>query len=329
MSPPPIILWENVPGVLSTKDNAFGCFMAGLCGSDVPLTVQNGKWPNAGIVAGPKRKIAWRTLNAKYFGVPQQRKRIFVIASSREDFDPAKILFELPRVCGTSNQSDSERQDITAFSESSFGTFRKSRSAAPVRAAGGTGGGGSETIIIDISHADDVIRESKNLVPTLKARMGTGGNNVPCLMDQGGSIMTVHNNMTGTLRAESHGHEPIIEHRSETTPTICIAENTIGRKAENGGNGIGTKINTSFTLNATGVHGVCDRSSLRRLTPLECERLQGFPDNWTKIAYKGKTVENCPDSPRYKAIGNSWAVPVVRWIGQRIQDALIGKHDEK
>lgn len=57
---------------------------------------------------------------------------------------------------------------------------------------------------------------------------------------------------------------------------------------------------------------------VRRLTPRECERLQGFPDDWTLIPYKGKPVEECPDSPRYKAIGNSMAVPVMKWIGERL-----------
>jgi DNA (cytosine-5)-methyltransferase 1 len=59
---------------------------------------------------------------------------------------------------------------------------------------------------------------------------------------------------------------------------------------------------------------------VRRLTPVECERLQGFPDHWTRIAYRNKPPELCPDGPRYKAIGNSWAVPVVRWIGERIKE---------
>ena len=58
--------------------------------------------------------------------------------------------------------------------------------------------------------------------------------------------------------------------------------------------------------------------TVRRLTPLECERLQGFPDNWTRIPFKGKSAEECPDAPRYKALGNSFAVPVVAWIGKRI-----------
>lgn len=59
--------------------------------------------------------------------------------------------------------------------------------------------------------------------------------------------------------------------------------------------------------------------AVRRLTPVECERLQGFPDNWTRIPYRGKPAEQCPDGPRYKACGNSMAVPVMRWIGERIQ----------
>ena len=59
---------------------------------------------------------------------------------------------------------------------------------------------------------------------------------------------------------------------------------------------------------------------VRRLTPLECERLQGFPDNWTRIPYRGKPAEECPDGPRYKALGNSWAVPCARWIGERIME---------
>lgn len=66
---------------------------------------------------------------------------------------------------------------------------------------------------------------------------------------------------------------------------------------------------------------LCEGAVLRRLTPIECERLQGFPDNWTRIPYRGKPAEQCPDGPRYKACGNSMAVPVMRWIGERIEKA--------
>ena len=89
-----IIVWENVPGVLSVKDNAFGCFLAAITGNDAPLVPTGGKWTNAGMVVGPKRTAAWRILDAQYFGVAQRRRRVFVVASSRDDFDPAEVLFE-------------------------------------------------------------------------------------------------------------------------------------------------------------------------------------------------------------------------------------------
>lgn len=89
-----VIKWENVPGVLSTKDNAFGCFLAGLAGEDAPLQPAGKRWSDAGCVYGPKRAIAWRTLDAQYFGLAQRRRRVFVVASARAGFDPATVLFE-------------------------------------------------------------------------------------------------------------------------------------------------------------------------------------------------------------------------------------------
>jgi site-specific DNA-cytosine methylase len=80
--PPARILWENVPGVLSSRDNAFGAFLAGLAGCDAALTV-DGTWPGAGVVAGPRRVVAWRVLDAQFFGVPQSRRRVFVLARGR------------------------------------------------------------------------------------------------------------------------------------------------------------------------------------------------------------------------------------------------------
>ena len=96
---------------------------------------------------------------------------------------------------------------------------------------------------------------------------------------------------------------------------FALAENTIGRQPLNGGNGNGfTEKGPMYTLNATGVHGVSNQMAVRKLTPIECERLQGFPDNYTNIK------ENCPDGHRYKAMGNSMAVPVMKWIGKRINN---------
>ena len=78
---PSIIFWENVPGVLNTKDNAFGCFLAELAGEDMPLQPSGKRWTNAGVVLGSKRAIAWRVLDAQYFGLAQRRRRVFVVAS--------------------------------------------------------------------------------------------------------------------------------------------------------------------------------------------------------------------------------------------------------
>lgn len=192
----------------------------------------------------------------------------------------------------------------------------------------------------DISHRRDVVRECKGS-PTLCARMGTGGNNVPIvLMDQGGDVMNIEHDKVGTLRAQTHGHVPIVLSENGTDRAVCVdktpplktttipcfalAENTIGRKPQNGGNGsgIGKDGQPQNTLSATHCHAVCFDGCVRRLTPIECERLQGFPDNYTQIPYRGKPAENCPDAPRYKAIGNSWPVPVIRWIGRRITKEL-------
>ena len=93
-----IIVWENVPGVLNTKDNAFGNFLAALAGEDEALEPTGGKWTNAGYVSGPQRAIAWRVLDAQYFGVAQRRRRVFVVASARDDINPEEILFEFDGV---------------------------------------------------------------------------------------------------------------------------------------------------------------------------------------------------------------------------------------
>jgi DNA (cytosine-5)-methyltransferase 1 len=123
-----------------------------------------------------------------------------------------------------------------------------------------------------------------------------------CLMDQGGSVMNIEHDMTGTLRRETHGHEPIVM-QAVVAPTLTAA-NDPSRSPQ-----------SSEVTNQ--VYSVYQSSmSVRRLTPKECERLQGFGDNYTDIQAKGKPT---PDGPRYKALGNSMAVPVMAWIGQRIE----------
>lgn len=308
--PPCILLWENVPGVLSTKDNAFGHLLAGLVQEREPLQPTGAKWSNAGYVHS-SRTIAWRILDAQYFGLAQRRKRVFLVASARER-SVAQILFERKSLCGDIETGESAEKNITAYTESSFGTYIRSAVEGVVTASGGALGGGSETLVVhgtqdpiisyttahclgrnggrenilfDIAHRSDVVRiQDDDTTPTLTARMGTGGNNIPC---------------------------------------IALAGNTIGRQPHNGGNGNGfDDSRVSYTLTTTDVHGVFNGLTVRKLTPSECEKLQGFPPGYTQIPYRNKLANDCPDSPRYKAIGNSMAVPVIKWIGERFINYL-------
>jgi site-specific DNA-cytosine methylase len=235
---PAIVFWENVPGVLSTKDNAFGCFLAGLAGEDDPLVAPGGKWTNSGCVLGPQRAVAWRTLDAQYFGLAQRRRRVFVVASARSGFDPAAVLFEF----------DGVRRDTAPR--------REARQIAPTIPSRSTAGDGLGT---------DFDLDGGNAVAVaLRGR-------------EGGATAELGDEVGNCLRASSGGGDK---------PHVLTA------------------------------------AQVRRLTPVECERLQGLPDDYTAIPWRKKTADQCPDGPRYKALGNSWAVPVVAWIGQRINRAM-------
>lgn len=271
-----ILVWENVPGVLNTKDNAFGCLLGALSGGNEALQPAGKKWTNAGAVLGAQRETAWRILDAQYFGVPQRRRRVFVV-SSAGIISPTEILFERKSETGNFAQGGSQKQDSAAFVESSFGAYRQDNIGGTVKASGVACQGGSETLVVH-------------------------GRQDPC----------VSGVKAYALDCQSAGN----------TNVICIAGNTIDRQPQNGGNGSGFSNDIAYTLTVSDRHAVHYGLTVRRLTPLECERLQGFPDNHTRIPWRGKPPEDCPDGSRYKAIGNSMAVPVMRWIGNRIKDFI-------
>jgi DNA (cytosine-5)-methyltransferase 1 len=331
-----VIFWENVPGVLSTKDNAFGCFLGALAGEDEPIIPSGEKWTNAGCVYGPQRAVAWRVLDAQYFGVAQRRRRVFVVASARADFDPAAVLFEFDGVRRDSAPSRKEGERIAPCVTNGPPFSRNERVEAEAMAAqpyevgdcltarmhkginstldegqtpvisyaiqgsmigrndkaGPQGDGINEEVCFTQNcvdrHAVAQPIAFQQTADCLTAAYGTKWNGNASatngslfaaqpmvLMDQGGSVMNIEHDMVGTLRRETHGHEPAVIQ----PPSMQV----------------------------------------RRLTPVECERLQGFPDGYTNIPWRKKPES--PDGPRYKALGNSWAVPVVRWIGERIAKA--------
>lgn len=123
----------------------------------------------------------------------------------------------------------------------------------------------------------------------------------------GGKGPLVQEDVSGTLAT-----------RNDQTVFVGVAANQRGEGRLQGGDGAVTGA-IPCTQSGKQFNGVTDGYIVRRLTPVECERLQGFPDGWTQVPYRGKPAEQCPDGPRYKALGNSMAVPVMRWIGERIR----------
>jgi DNA (cytosine-5)-methyltransferase 1 len=452
--PAAIIFWENVPGVLSTKDNAFGCFLAGLVGDDEPVVHPQEKWKNSGVVVGPERLAVWRVLDAQYFGVAQRRRRVFVISVSlrhprawaiaesilplsegvRRDTAPSREAGQRVTPTVTNgppfSRTGNERVEVDALTVGTLlardykGVTTDDLSKCIVQPtyaiqgsmigrndnAGPQGNGINEEVCFtqntidrhgvayavrtantsanghgvaqEVSHTLDQAQGQAVAQPiaftteqtpkfnqdqalTLTKQSPTGGGQPQCVAQpvniyggnkrpdrpDGGFYVRLDEDTSKTLDAAtglnptcSQGGTAVMQ--AVVAPTLT-ASNDPSRSPQSSeitaqvaavvqaqGQAVAfhpTQDPISSTDGTT--HGLgCGSSSgqasiavatamqVRRLTPIECERLQGFPDGYTDIQPKGKPT---PDGPRYKALGNSWAVPVVRWIGQRIANADI------
>lgn len=335
--PESIIVWENVPGVLSSKDNAFGCFLAGLAGESSELQPAGGKWTHAGCVSGPERVIAWRVLDAQFFGVAQRRRRVFVVASARKGFDPAAVLFELDSVRRNSAPRRETQKAVAALTARGVGTCGADDNQAQAGHLIAFGGGNTaghidvatactahgirldfdtETFAVHGTQDPDTNCE---LAHTLGRNNGQENACIAFSYKDSGADAT--SDLSPTIRAGNHDKS----HANSGQPPAIAYAFKAGQGAKAGGIGYAEEQSPTLTSASSGtnlapavMHGI----AVRRLTPIECERLQGFPDNHTLIGWRGKDAAECPDGPRYKAIGNSMAVPVMRWIGERIAAAL-------
>lgn len=445
-----VIVWENVPGVLSDKGNAFGCFLGALAGEDCELQPSGKKWPDAGCVYGPKRTIAWRILDAQYFGLAQRRRRVFVVASARDGFDPTEVLFEREGVRRDTAPRRGEGQDVTGSAP--FGpalqcgcgyTFDKSlgQYGCPncegdegpavgvfcgVPAFGGHSLSGSVERSATLTAKDtrlDMESETFFVAPTLAGGARKSGgysyDDVPCVA---ATLDASYGRLQGCSGQDAnHGHSHLVVHGTQDPCVLNDQAHTLGRNSgqenvlycrevaqtitsnygkqlDNTNSALGPNIvaEISGTLGANhgnvkaehawtgqlvaelsptlrsgnmrnnsnpvtetsmlvaafaensrselryesgdgsitgalgcgggkagqGMPSAQVGTSVRRLTPRECERLQGMLDDYTLIPWRGKPASECPDGPRYKAIGNSKAVTVVRWIGRRILNQL-------
>ena len=337
------LVWENVPGVLSSNGGRdFGTFL--------------------GMLAELGYGFAYRILDAQYVrvdgfarAVPQRRRRVFVVGYLGDWRRAAAVLFERESLCGNPAPSRKAGEAI-----------------APTLSARTKGGGGLGT---DFDCDGGVIRWPAEVASTLNAHYGDkqgledqhalGGGNSSSLPSVS---LCLNAGAMGRLDAESEtliptfggvfdvahtlkgeGFDASEDGTGRCTPLVPIAipGNVIGRKPGNGGNGVGADDSgVMYTLTKTDINAVAFAQNqrdevrvmqvagalaaepgakqqtyaqigmaVRRLTPVECERLQGFPDGYTDIKPKGKPT---PDGPRYKALGNSMAVPCMRWLGERI-----------
>ncbi|WP_447838249.1 DNA (cytosine-5-)-methyltransferase [Aeromonas salmonicida] len=360
---PCIIVWENVPGVLSSKDNAFGAFLGFLSGEECELVSPGGKWENAGYVHGPKRSIAWRVLDAQYFGVAQRRRRVFVVSSARKGFDPTEILFEREGVRRDTPPSREVGQKAAGHAGASFkvgshwdGYEYAHPTLSQSHNTGGIGASNQELfsqrgagLVPTVCGADDNQGQAGHLI----AAFGQNNTSGPVHVSH---ALNAHSGPHGRLDFESETFLVKAVHGTQDPDVNVELAHTLGRNhGQENAVAYTTKLHNTTSNGAGKFYEEytvsLDRSSpppalvstmaVRRLTPVECERLQGFPDNHTMIpaAKRNKLIADelaylrrhfplipeeeahrmAADGPRYKAIGNSMAVPCMEFIGRRIE----------
>ncbi len=347
---PQWIVWENVPGVLSSNGGKdFGSLL--------------------GALGELGYGFAYRVLDAQHFGVAQRRRRVFLIGYLGDWRPASAVLFESESLCRDIAESRSKRQKVTRAIEGGPTPHRKSsrattkdgletwvedqvsntlncfdvgdvRSTVSVVENGSWWDGGqtaaslttrchdqympdkghfSAVIQKDVyeNHPNDSrVKEMGETSSTVTSRWGTGGGNTP-IVSETKWLSPNDSETVGSLLARDYkgmGNQDLEDGRglvvSDPPVAVDMYNMSINEQTSQ------TLSSSASDINHTG--GTIQNARVRRLTPVECERLQGFPDNFTNIPYRKK--EESPDGPRYKALGNSMAVPVMAWIGQRIQE---------
>jgi DNA (cytosine-5)-methyltransferase 1 len=316
-------LVENVPGLLSDKNNAFGALLGGMVGDSSSIIAPNG-WANSGVVDGPERCAAWRVLDAQHFGVAQRRRRVFVLArggagkwrcadallpiseSVRWHPPPSREAGEEVAGVLTSRASGGGGGPGAGTDEAAAGYLQPVARSVAVRGRDGTPqielGDDKANAILTPGGGRGGVGVGAVLAPLIAHTLrGDGfdasedgtGRGVPLVVNARETPITA-DNLSLPLGAQDHGHAVL----NDVHPTLSASTG-------------GGPTSQDWQAHAA----VINEQAVRRLMPVECEFLQGFPRGYTAITYRGKPAA---DGNRYKALGNSMAVPVVRWIGERI-----------
>jgi DNA (cytosine-5)-methyltransferase 1 len=293
-------LFENVPGLLSSdKGRDFGIFL--------------------GEVAKIGYGFAYRVLDAQYFGVAQRRRRVFVVGHIGGDWrSAASVLFERESLCRDftkgNQKEESASTDFGISPDESWGSLafdRKSivghNTTFAVRTANTQANGIG--VAEEVTHTLDGVQGQaiSQSVSTKAFKFDSLSSNSMKSNNPHSGLNEVDVSMTIDCfdPSPAKNQEGLAIVQPVLAPTLT-ASNDPSRSPQS----------SEITKQISAVFD--SQMVVRRLTPIECERLQGFPDNYTRIPYRGKPAEKCPDGPRYKALGNSMAVPVMRWIADRI-----------
>ena len=336
-------LWENVPGAFSSNKGAdFTAVVREMAGLEDVETPEHG-WGNTGAALGTQGLLEWRVLDAQYFGLAQRRKRVFAILDTGDWYNRPPILFEQESVRGDTPPSRTAGREVTAtvgtslasssgqaiaFQSSYSNVAIKEEITPPILAAQGTTGNKGICVCHGSQHPINNTNELANCLGT-----NNGTENIVAYTIHDDPTPKVSDGVSGTIRAQ---RQHAVAYTIHADPTPKVSEGVSGTLRSQGGGGIvppnvvygfqprlySNVVQGTPTLCATDYKDpmtLVTDSVVRRLTPMECERLQGFPDGYTDVPHNGKPASK---SARYKALGNSMAVPVMRYIAEQLENAV-------
>ena len=288
---PRFMVWENVPGAFSSnKGEDFRTVLEEIArveDKNAVIPGPAGGWRPSGCIVGNGWSIAWRVHDAQFWGVPQRRKRIALVADFGGYAAP-EILFERKSVFGNPAESGTAGQGAAADAPGSAG------GAISFQERGGKPGGGKGVLIQT---------ERTGALSTLNNQ----------------SVLTYAMQAFGDYKESGVSSGLNARGYKSATDLVCGIDARNGKETGDLCATLQSKPNGGFSYNC--IHPVRVNAVVRRPTPLECERLQGYPDGWTDIGdwvdSKGKK-HKAADSPRYKALGNSIALPFWFWLLRRI-----------
>lgn len=330
---PRYFVWENVPGAFSSnKGQDFRSVLEEIGQTNIPMP-PNDKWTTSGLVECKECEIAWRVLDAQYWGVPQRRKRVFLVADFAKTRRCAgKILFVEQSLSGHIKKDERERESSLREVTDSSGNAeqRMTLSETPYEPCADIDGKSVyENQQAYENRIDEGVRIHHDIVPTIKAAWGTGGGNVPMILDDEKYGIEMYSMANGSHTLEKYGTDisPTLTSRMGTggnqVPVFVVNKNRANTLRANAEPQI---VGTLTASDSKGKNGQdinkfpVVESRIRRLTPLECERLQGLPDGWTDVPGVDKkgNIKPASDSSRYKAIGNGMAQPCADFVLRQI-----------